>query len=91
MTAIKVVIIKCNRCGATNPRSEMIIGDMVHIEGGVPGAVVDARHDAISKGWLHAANGEDLCPSCRPVGLTPGKARLLAHIPHPHLPHWGAR
>lgn len=88
MTAIKVVIIKCNECGTTALPPGMIIIDLVHMVVPAPGAVVDARHDAAAKGWTHGANGKDLCPSCgpaRPSGVT---AKLLSKIPH-QLWHWG--
>jgi hypothetical protein len=86
MTAHKIVIIECDKCGTTALPETMIVKDVIHIEGGAPDGVVDARHLAARKGWIHGANGNDLCPACGPATRAPVKSGgLLAHLPHPRF------
>jgi hypothetical protein len=86
MTAHKVVIMECDGCGTTALPETMILADLIHIEGGAPAAVTDARHHAARKNWRHTKLGKDLCPACqtsRPPSDPNGG--LLSHIP---LFHW---
>lgn len=88
MTAIKVVILKCNVCGSTTPPESLIIDDLLHLQDGPPDSVTDARHLAARKGWRHTKSGADLCPACQSAKRAPVKSGgLLSHIPHPHWGH----
>lgn len=87
MTARKVVIMKCDGCGKTLPRNGMTVGDMLHLATPAPEGVVDARRSARLAGWVHGANGKDLCADCRGTEEPPPVKRLLDHIPHPHWGH----
>ena len=88
MTAHKVVVIECNRCGRTVLPGTMILEELIHLATPAPDGVVDARRAARVKGWIHAANGKDLCSECRETAPAPPKRALLDHIPHPH---WGGK
>jgi len=90
MATHKVIFLKCNGCGTSALPPGLIISDLLNMERPAPASVVEARHHAAAKGWWHTADGKDLCENCAPGPRPPGKAKLLAHIPHPHLPHWGA-
>lgn len=87
MTVHKVAIIKCDECGTTALPPGMTLRDLVHMVVPAPDGVVDARHHARLKGWVHGVTGKDLCPNCRGSEvLAPPVKKLLRHIPHPH---WG--
>lgn len=87
MTAHKVVIMKCDGCGTTALPPGMILSDLVHMAVPAPDGVVEARRDARLRGWIHGANGKDLCSTCRGTDAPPPVKRLLDHIPHPHWGH----
>lgn len=89
MTAVKVVIMKCDGCGSTTPPESLIITDLLHLETPAPDSVTDARHGAARKGWRHTKSGRDLCPDCQSARRAPVSkyAGLLSHIPHPHWGH----
>lgn len=86
MSAHKVVIIECDECGTTALPPSLEVVDLVNLATPAPDGVVDARRHARLKGWVHGANGKDLCPNCRGPEAAPPVRKLLGHIPHPH---WG--
>lgn len=83
MTAKKIVLIRCDRCGTTSLSPTMILSDVVHMLRPHT-AVTEARAYAHEKGWVHDKHGRDLCPGCR---STPAPERPARVWSSPR--HWG--
>lgn len=90
MSTQKVIVIKCDGCGYPALSHSMSLRDLLHLATPAPSTVTEARAHAATKGWRHTSAGNDYCPDCQGEKRPPLKRHLLDHIPHPHLPHWGA-
>lgn len=81
MTAKRIVVLICNLCGATALPATLTIGDAINMEHPIDG-VIEARHHARLKDWLHDKLGRDVCEKCR-IFPPPKNRKHKLVLPHP--------